>query len=114
MSDWRRAVRDVRLTRLPGYAVWYSQHEKVMRVETATPHPLLVIAVVEDNPADEYCIARVLHAHGLQYVLQVLESRNVRSTFLTGLPRRTVVGVPISCAGLTLFLGWICASFCHG
>ena len=45
-----------------------------MRMETATPHPLLVIAVVEDNPADVSCIARVLHAHGLQYVLQVLES----------------------------------------
>jgi CheY-like chemotaxis protein len=43
-------------------------------METATPHPLLVIAVVEDNPADVYCIARVLHAHGLQYVLQVMES----------------------------------------
>jgi len=43
-------------------------------METETPHPLLVIAVVEDNPADVYCIARVLHAHGLQYVLQVLES----------------------------------------
>ena len=43
-------------------------------METATPPPLLVIAVVEDNPADVYCIARVLHAHGLQYVLQVLES----------------------------------------
>jgi CheY-like chemotaxis protein len=43
-------------------------------METATSHPLLVIAVVEDNPADVYCIARVLHAHGLQYVLQVMES----------------------------------------
>ena len=46
-----------------------------MRMETATPHPLLVIAVVEDNPADVFCIARVLHAHGLPYVLQLLESR---------------------------------------
>ena len=44
-------------------------------METATPFPLLVIAVVDDNPADVYTIARVLHAHGLPYLLQVLESR---------------------------------------
>jgi CheY-like chemotaxis protein len=44
-------------------------------METATPFSLLVIAVVDDNPADVYIIARVLHAHGLPYLLQVLESR---------------------------------------
>jgi hypothetical protein len=38
------------------------QHEKVLRMATAKPFPLLVIAVVEDNPADVYCITRVLHA----------------------------------------------------
>jgi CheY-like chemotaxis protein len=43
-------------------------------MKTATPYPLLVIAVVEDNPADVSIISQVLHAHGLQYVLQVLES----------------------------------------
>ena len=44
-------------------------------METANPLPPLVIAVVEDNPADVYFIARVLQAHGLQYTLQVLETR---------------------------------------
>jgi CheY-like chemotaxis protein len=55
--------------------VWHIQHEKVLRMETAQPFPPLLIAVVDDNPADVYIIARVLHAHGLQYILQVLESR---------------------------------------
>ena len=44
-------------------------------METTTPHSLLIIAVMDDHPADVLCIARVLHAHGWQYVLQVLESR---------------------------------------
>jgi CheY-like chemotaxis protein len=44
-------------------------------METAKTLPPLVIAVVEDNPADVYFIARVLQAHGLQYTLQVLETR---------------------------------------
>jgi len=44
-------------------------------METTTPYSLLVIAVVDDHPADVSCIARVLHAYGWQYVLQVLESR---------------------------------------
>jgi CheY-like chemotaxis protein len=44
-------------------------------METAKPFPPLVIAVVEDNPADVYFISLVLHAHGLQFVLQVLETR---------------------------------------
>src|SRR5262245_51171284 len=43
-------------------------------METSQPLPPLVIAVVEDNPADVYCIARVLQAHGVQYILQVLET----------------------------------------
>jgi hypothetical protein len=44
-------------------------------MEIAKLLPLLLIAVVEDNPADVYCIARVLQAHQLEFVLQVLESR---------------------------------------
>jgi CheY-like chemotaxis protein len=44
-------------------------------METAKPLPPLLIAVVEDNPADVYFIARVLQAHGVPFVLQVLESR---------------------------------------
>jgi CheY-like chemotaxis protein len=44
-------------------------------METAKPPAPLVIAVVDDNPADVYFISRVLQAHGLPYVLQVLESR---------------------------------------
>jgi len=94
MSDWRRAVRDVRPTRLAGYAVWHIQHEKVMRMETATPHPLLVIAVVEDNPADVSCIARVLHAHGMQYVLQVLESSQRALHFFDRLAAQDGGGCP--------------------
>jgi CheY-like chemotaxis protein len=56
------------------YAVWSIQHGNVTAMETPTSHPLLVIAVVEDNPADVYIISQVLHAHKLQFVLQVLES----------------------------------------
>jgi hypothetical protein len=44
-------------------------------METDQSFPPLVIAVVDNNPADVYIIARVLHAHGLPYLLQVLESR---------------------------------------
>src|SRR5215831_20989854 len=58
-----------------GYAVWPIQREEVLCMETAKPFPPLVIAVVEDNPADVYVIARVLQAHQLPFVLQVLESR---------------------------------------
>jgi CheY-like chemotaxis protein len=64
--------------RLPVYfreACGQIQHGNVTTMETATPLSPLVIAVVEDNPADVYCIARVLQAHGLLYSLQVLESR---------------------------------------
>ena len=46
----------------------------VIAMKTTTPYPLLVIAVVEDNPADVYIIAQVLHAHQVPFVLQVLES----------------------------------------
>ncbi len=38
-------------------------------METATLFSPLFIAVVEDNPADVYFIARVLHAHQLPFVL---------------------------------------------
>ena len=63
-------------------------------METATPHPLLVIAVVEDNPADVYCIARVLHAHGLQYVLQVMESSQRTLHFFDRLAAQEGRGCP--------------------
>jgi CheY-like chemotaxis protein len=46
-----------------------------LRMETAKPFSPLLIAVVEDNPADVSVIARVLHAHEVPFVLQVLESR---------------------------------------
>jgi CheY-like chemotaxis protein len=63
-------------------------------MKTATPHPLLVIAVVEDNPADVYCIARVLHAHGLSYVLQVLESSQRTLHFFDRLAAQDGGGCP--------------------
>jgi chemotaxis family two-component system response regulator Rcp1 len=66
-------------------------------METAHPFPPLVIAVVEDNPADVYCIARVLQAHGLQFVLQVLESRQRARRFFDQL-----VGEDIRCPDLLL------------
>jgi hypothetical protein len=44
-------------------------------METATPFTPLFIAVVKDNPADVYCIARLLQAHQVLLVLQVLERR---------------------------------------
>jgi CheY-like chemotaxis protein len=55
--------------------VRHTQNEKVLRMEIAKPFPPLVIAVVEDNPADVYFISRVLHTHGVRFVLQVLETR---------------------------------------
>ena len=87
-------MRDVRPTRLAGDAVCHLPHEKVMPMETATPHPLLVIAVVEDNPADVSCIARVLHAHGWQYVLQVLESSQRALHFFDRLAAQDGGGCP--------------------
>jgi CheY-like chemotaxis protein len=66
-------------------------------METAQPFPPLVIAVVEDNPADVYIIARVLHAHNLQYTLQVLESRHRALHFFDQL-----AGEDIRCPDLLL------------
>jgi CheY-like chemotaxis protein len=80
-----------------GCAVWHSQHEKVRRMETAKPFPPLVIAVVDDNPAEVYIIARVLHTHGLQYTLQVLESRQRALHFFDQL-----AGEAIRCPDLLL------------
>ena len=80
-----------------GCAVWHSQHEKVTRMETAPPFPPLVIAVVDNNPADVYIIARVLHAHDLQYTLQVLESRQRALHFFDQL-----AGEDIQCPDLLL------------
>jgi CheY-like chemotaxis protein len=61
------------------------------------PSPPLLIAVVDDNPADVYIIARVLHAHGLQYILQVLESRQRALHFFDQL-----AGEDIQCPDLLL------------
>jgi len=66
-------------------------------METATPFPPLVIAVVDDNPADVYIIARVLHTYGLQFVLQVLESRHRTLHFFDQL-----AGEDIRCPDLLL------------
>ena len=72
----------------------YSQYETVRRMETAqSPSPLL-IAVVEDNPADVYCIARVLHAYQWPFVLQVLESRQRALHFFDQLAGRVDVRCP--------------------
>ena len=46
-----------------------------MAMKTATPYRLLVIAVVDEHPAEVSIIAQVLHAHQLPFVLQVLGSR---------------------------------------
>ena len=73
------------------------QHEKVTRMEMAPPLPPLLIAVVEDNPADVSCIARVLHAHGVPYTLQVLESRQRALHFFDQL-----AGEDIRCPDLLL------------
>jgi hypothetical protein len=78
------------------------------------PMLALVIAVVEDNPADVYCSVRVLQAYGLPSVLQVLESRQCALHFLTSLPRRTMSGVPISSCWTSPPLGWTTESCCNG
>jgi CheY-like chemotaxis protein len=70
--------------------VWHRQHEKVRCMETDQSFPPLVIAVVDDNPADVYIIARVLHAHGLPYLLQVLESRQRALHFFDQLAREDI------------------------
>ena len=63
-------------------------------METANPLPPLLIAVVEDNPADVYFITRVLHAHGVPFVLQVLESRQRALHFFDQLAGRDDVRCP--------------------
>jgi CheY-like chemotaxis protein len=63
-------------------------------METAKPLPPLLIAVVEDNPADVYVIARVLHAHGVPFVLQVLESRQRALHFFDQLAAQDDVRCP--------------------
>jgi CheY-like chemotaxis protein len=59
-------------------------------METDQSFPPLVIAVVDNNPADVYIIARVLHAHGLPYLLQVLESRQRALHFFDQLAREDI------------------------
>jgi chemotaxis family two-component system response regulator Rcp1 len=59
-------------------------------MKTAHPFPPLIIAVVEDNPADVSCIARVLQAYGLPFVLQVLESRPRALRFFDQLVREDI------------------------
>jgi CheY-like chemotaxis protein len=66
-------------------------------METAKPLPPLLIAVVEDNPADMYFIARVLQTHQLEFVLQVLESRQRALHFFDRL-----AGEDIRCPDLLL------------
>jgi CheY-like chemotaxis protein len=66
-------------------------------METAQPPSPLLITVVEDNPADVYFISRVLQAHGLQFVLQVLESRQRALHFFDQL-----AGEDIRCPDLLL------------
>jgi two-component system, chemotaxis family, response regulator Rcp1 len=66
----------------------------VIAMKTATPHSLLVIAVVEDNPADVSIISQVLHAHGLSYVLQVLESSQRALHFFDRLAAQDGGGCP--------------------
>lgn len=66
----------------------------VIAMKTATPHRLLVIAVVEENPADVYIISQVLHAHGLSYVLQVLESSQRALHFFDRLAAQDGGGCP--------------------
>src|SRR3712207_4753538 len=61
-----------------------------LRMETATPFSLLFIAVVEDNPAAVYCIARVLQAHQVPFVLQVLERRQRIRHFFDQLAREHI------------------------
>ena len=63
-------------------------------MKTAHPFPPLIIAVVEDNPAEVYCIARVLHAHGVPFVLQVLENRQRALHFFDQLAGRDDVRCP--------------------
>jgi CheY-like chemotaxis protein len=77
--------------------VWHIKYKKVLCMETAKPLSPLLIAVVEDNPVDVYFIARVLHAHQLQFVLQVLESRQRAQHFFDQL-----AGEDIRCRDLLL------------
>jgi hypothetical protein len=85
----------------------------VIAMKTATPYPLLVIAVVDDNPADVSFIARVLQAHQVPFVLQGLESRQRALHFLTSSAGRTS-GVLISCSLTLPFLAWTPESCCNG
>jgi CheY-like chemotaxis protein len=66
-------------------------------MEIVKPFPPLVIAVVEDNPADVYIIARVLQSHQLPYLLQVLESRQRAQHFFDQL-----AGEDLRCPDLLL------------
>ena len=66
----------------------------VIAMKTSTPHRLLVIAVVEDNSADVSIISQVLHAHGLSYVLQVLESSQRALHFFDRLAAQDGGGCP--------------------
>jgi len=63
-------------------------------MEIASPCSPLVIAVVEENPADVSYIARVLQAHGLPYVLRVLESRQRALHFFDQLAAQDDVRCP--------------------
>jgi CheY-like chemotaxis protein/VanZ family protein len=64
------------------------------RRATATPRIPLYVAVMDEHPADVYVIAQVLHAHGLAYVLQVLESRQRALHFFDRLATQDAGGGP--------------------
>jgi len=64
------------------------------RMATAHPRPPLAVAVVDDNPADVYVIAQVLHAHGMPYLLQVLESRQRVLHFFARFATQDAIGRP--------------------
>ena len=93
--------------------MWHITYKKVLCMETAKAFPPLLIAVVEDNPADVYFIARVLHAHQVQFVLQVLESRQRAMHFFDQLAGRTS-GVLISCCLTIPCLDWTPESCSNG
>ena len=84
-------------------------------MEIASPCSPLVIAVVEENPADVSYIARVLQAHGLPYVLRVLESRQRALHFFDQLAAQDDVRCPdLLLLDFTLPLAWTPESCCNG
>ena len=69
-------------------------YHRWQRMATAKPLLSLSVAVVDENPADVYVIAQGLHAQGVPYVLQVLESRQRARHFFDRLATQDAVGWP--------------------